>query len=361
MASSAESVMEGLFNEEDQSSFRALNSHNSRLFPNLRPCPDDMKAHIRAYGQKIRSHTFSHQETTGTNKRPFTHDFESHIVQQATPAVLSLGCALMTTIGYEGGVDELSETKFIESHRDSAKLVRACYNHMEHWEKPSSLLDAGAAKRMTEAGCLPFVSLFPWYEQDPKDFIFASGLLLSYLRKTKPLILFTYGPLPTYLAYVSFETHNPGFLYEKKHAVDGCPATGLDFIGKPELCKIGSTGDDVVVIPTTYVDYPAKGAQLPKNFIPKHIAARLCLFTHAIAWYAMDVALRCDKDTSRSWSREQICRTVVMEVNKVIDKDHTFGHRFYRIKGQALGASLPDDDDDDNDNDNDDDDDDAEL
>jgi hypothetical protein len=51
-----------------------------------------------------------------------------------TPAVLSLGHALMTTIGYDLGGDELNETKFIESHRDSAKLVCACYNLMEYWD-----------------------------------------------------------------------------------------------------------------------------------------------------------------------------------------------------------------------------------
>jgi hypothetical protein len=344
MASSAESVMEGLFTEEDKRSFRELNSHNFRMFPNLRPCPDDMQAHIREYGQKIRAHTFSHQDTTGTNRRPFTHGLEGHIIQQGTPAVLSLGCALMTTIGYDLGVDELNETKFIESRRDSAKLVRACYNHMEHWEKPSSSLDAGAAKRMTEAGCLPFVSLFPWYEQDPKDFIFASGLLLSYLRKTKPLILFTYGPLPTYLAYVSFETQDPVFLYEKKYEADNNPGFGLDFIGKPELCTIGSNGDEVVVIPTLHVDHPAKGAEFPDNVTPKDVAARLCLFTHAIVWYAMDVALRCDRDTSRSWTRQQICRTIIMEVNRVIGDKHMFGRAFDFAKTRAFYPCLDDDD-----------------
>jgi hypothetical protein len=71
------------------------------------------------------------------------------------------------------------------------------------------------------------------------------------------------------------------------------------------MCKLGPTGDDVVVIPAIRVDHPAKGAEFSdEEAILKNIAAHLCLITHEIAWYAMGVALQCDKDTSRSWSRQ---------------------------------------------------------
>jgi hypothetical protein len=342
---SAEFSMEDVFDETDKNVFKSLNSHTSRLLANLSPCPDVMKAHITAYGQQVRAYIFSHQESTGTSKRPFTHGLENHIMQQATPSVLSLGCALMTTIGYELGVDDRSETRFIDSARDSAKLVRACHNHMEHWERSSGSLDIGAARRMTDAGHLPFVSLFPWYEQDQQDFVFASRILLWYLQKTKPLIVLAYGSLPTYLAYASFEALDPDFFYEKKLKVDNRPDLGLGLVGTPELCKLGPNGDDVVVIPALHVDYPAKGAETPhQGHIPEEVAARLCMLTHQIAWFAMDVALRCDKDTSRTWSREQICRTVMKEVNQILGLDHKFGRDFDFVKNRAIYKNLLDDD-----------------
>lgn len=71
-------------------------------------------------------------------------------------------------------------------------------------------------------------------------------------------------------------------------------------------------------------------------------AAKLCLLAHEIAWYAMDVALRCEKDTSRSWSREQICRTVLKEVNKVLGGDHNFGRNLLMNKEFAACACLAD-------------------
>ena len=86
-----------------------LNSRTSRLLANLVACPGYMQACVRSYGEQIRYHVSTHLETTGTYKWPVTHDFEGHIVQQATPAVLSLGCALITTIGYELGVGERDE------------------------------------------------------------------------------------------------------------------------------------------------------------------------------------------------------------------------------------------------------------
>lgn len=84
------------------------------------------------------------------------------------------------------------------------------------------------------AGHLPFVALFSWYQQDPKDVVFASGILLSYLQKTKPLIVFAYGLLPTYLAYASFEALDPDFLCEKEY-VDDNPGYGIALVSKPGL------------------------------------------------------------------------------------------------------------------------------
>jgi hypothetical protein len=58
----------------------------------------------------------------------------------------------------------------------------------------------------------------------------------------------------------------------------------------------------------------------------------------------MDVALRCDRDTSRSWTRQQICRTIIMEVNRVIGDKHMFGRAFDFAKTRAFYPCLDDDD-----------------
>ncbi|KAH6639761.1 hypothetical protein C7974DRAFT_449932 [Boeremia exigua] len=172
------------------------------------PCPQYMRESVVNYGKEVQNYAKNNSESTGTDKRPFTSKLRDCIIKQATPAVVGpLQCALVTTIGSDIGPDSHEDSTFYASGRRSADIVNQCFDNLRNWESAvEGPLASGTSQTNLGSGdaYFTFGDIFAWPKKDKEDYTEAGTLLKSYLAATQPLIIFTYGALPTYFALDSF-------------------------------------------------------------------------------------------------------------------------------------------------------------
>jgi hypothetical protein len=316
--------------QEDEAVFSMLGTNNQASLHRLQRCPDSMRSEIEKYAEDSRQYAQDHPKSAGvTATRKFSEELRDCIAQQAMPAVGYLGCALITSIASDIGQDDHDDTTFFNSNRRSSNIVKLCYDSLIHWEKPYGRpFTHGEVVTMANAGYLPFVDVFPWFAKHKDDYEAAAGLLMNYLRATKPLILLTYGQTPSYLALSSFEDTTANAYWKTQR--DGNNEQGCNYfinqLGRPILCNIGQDGDEVVIIPSYHPGYTAQAGPLAPQ------ATRLLFFVHQISWYAMNVGLQCDAE---SLSRAKTCRKIVSEVKQILNPQHKFGRAFAKAVNEA--------------------------
>jgi hypothetical protein len=325
------------FNEDDQDAFLKLQTNTSNLLKLLQPCLEDIEESIETYIDRAYKYTAKNPISTGADKRDFSDKLRRHLRDQATPAMLSVGCALLTSIASDIGQDDHDDSTFYESGRRSANIVNSCFDHLTHWEKPTgSAFKPGATRAMSKSGYLPFVDLFPWFKKDEADYPKAGELLLEYLRATKPLIVLTYGQLPSYHALASFKPLTIKSFFDTQRSTN--VALGSDYyiqiLGVPHLRTIGEDEDEeVVIIPCYHPGYLAQAG------LPSVKATTLFFYVHQLVWFSMGMVLNLVQDTSRDWTRKELCGEIVLSLQKVLSTDHDFGRAFARVKQETIDAT----------------------
>jgi hypothetical protein len=320
----------GWITKEDESVFSALKTNNSAALATLQKCPDSMRAEIEHYAADAQQYAIDHSESTGlSSTRKFTQTVRDSLVRQAVPAVGHLNCSLMTIVASDIGQDSNGESTFFDETRRSANTVKKCYDVLLHWEKLSaSSFTPGGTRDLANKGYLPFVDVFPWFKASVDDYPPAGKLLLQYLHTTKPLILLAYGQTPAFFALSSFEEVTAKFYFKTQRTQNdrGCNSF-IEQLGRPKLCKLGTDGDEVVVIPSYHPGFPAQagGVVAPS-------AMKLFFLVQQIAWYAMHVALQCD---AKSMSRGKSCKKIIAKITRILDTKHTFGEFFAKSVNEA--------------------------
>jgi hypothetical protein len=124
--------------------------------------PSSFVSFLREYAASAREYAMAHPESTGVAKAGrYSKKLRSVMCQQATPRFMHLDCALTVTLALDLGYHNENPTAFFESDRQSAAIVRDCYDHMEHWENGfGSAFQPGTAARLIRSGKLPFVDVF---------------------------------------------------------------------------------------------------------------------------------------------------------------------------------------------------------
>ena len=324
-------------NTGDEDAFLTLRTKTSSLLQLLQPCSEDVEESIETYVDRARKYTAKNPVSTGVDKRDFSSELQKHLRDQATPAMLSIGCALLTTVASDIGQDDHEDSTFYQSGRRSANIVNSCFDYLAYWEKPAgSAFKSGTTKTMSKSGYLPFADLFPWFKKDEADYAKAGELLLGYLSATKPLILLTYGQLPSYYALGSFKplTIKSFFETQRSSNVDLGSDYFLQLFGQPHIRTIGVDGDDeVIVIPCYHPGYLAQAG------LPSVKATTLFFYVHQLVWFSMGVALDLLQDTSRNWTRKELCGEIAVSLQKVLSTDHHFGRAFARVKQETIDAT----------------------
>jgi hypothetical protein len=324
--------------QKDHTTFLTLHTKTATRLQNTRPCSEEMKSLVEKYGDRIRQYVNAHPDSTGVSKRPYTNKLLECVVQQAMPATLTVGCALVTSIASNIGTDGHVDSTFYKSERRSAEVVNTCFDQLDFWERPfgESSFEPGATKSMSKAGHLPFVDVFPWFQKNNADFAEAGKILSSYLQTTKPLIVLTYGQLPSYLALNSFEDFSSKWFYDLQHKEND--ESGSDYyikiLGEPQLRVLGYSDDDVVVIPCYHPGYLAQAG------LPSLKATALFFYIHQIVWFGMGVALEALEDKSKAWTRKELCEEVVSQTQKILSVKHQFGQTFASIKQSTIDVTT---------------------
>lgn len=321
------------FTQRDEEVFLHLHTKTRSLMNDLDDCPDKMARGLDIYIQNVRQYVNDNPASTGTDRREFTPALEACLLRQATPTVLSIGCALFTTMATDIGQDDHDDSEFYHSGRRSAEVVNACFDQIEHWEKPDgSPFKRGATKAMSNDGYLPFVDLFPWFRKDDHDFGNAGQLLLSYLNATSPLIVLTYGQLPSYFAMNGFQSLEAKWFYDVQRTanVKGGSDYFIRELGRPQICKIGESDDNVVIIQSYHPGYLAQAG------LPAEKATRLFFMIHQVVWFSMGVALHALRDKNRQWNRNDLSFEVVEKVNEVLEPSHGFGKTFAAVVKETI-------------------------
>ena len=120
------------FSQEDRDYFDLLNTSTISLLQISQKCSEDMIAAIRKYAMNAQAYANMHTATTGTNKRQFTDQIMSSLVDQGTPSVIH-GSAIMPTLASDiGGHDKEEYFKFFERNGRSTELVTACFNQFAY-------------------------------------------------------------------------------------------------------------------------------------------------------------------------------------------------------------------------------------
>jgi hypothetical protein len=324
------------FTEDDQNTFLYLKTNTRNLLRGLQPCPEDIQELVQDYLNRIRKYVAKHPISTGADRRPFSSDLVQCLQNQATPAILPIGCALITSIASDIGQDDHEDSTFYRSGRRSAEIVNSCFDHLEFWEKPyGSAFKSGATKTLSNAGHLPFVDVFPWFKKTDDDFPKAGELLQDYLGATKPLIVLTYGQLPSYLALESFTPLTAKGYYETQRTSN--VELGSDYyiqlLGVPHLRHLGDSEDDVIVIPCYHPGY------LSQAGLPSIKATTLFLYVHQIVWFSMGVALQQVQESSQTWTRKGLCGEIMLRLQEVLASDHQFGRAFASVKQETIDVT----------------------
>jgi hypothetical protein len=130
------------------------------------------------------------------------------------------------------------------------------------------------------------------------------------------VIVLAYGKLASCVALASFIESSEQFIAKVREDAnaDRDPNWFTALVGTPAMCSIGS----VVVIPSFHPGHIAYAGSLAPYLI------ELFFLVHQIAWFAIDVAMNCDK----SLPRNVICKKVLQEVESILKSEHDFGERF---------------------------------
>jgi hypothetical protein len=107
---------------------------------------------------------------------------------------------------------------------------------------------------------------------------------------------------------------------------DRDPSWFTALVGTPAMCSIGS----VVVIPSLHPGHIAYAGPLAPYLI------EVLFLVHQIAWFAIDVAMNCDK----SLPRNVICEKVWWEVKRILKPEHDFGERFSQSSETSNSSNM---------------------
>jgi hypothetical protein len=315
-------------NQDDVKTFLSLGTKTRKRLQSLQDCPEEMKASIGAYGQAIKDYVDTHPDSTGvTENRPYTEHLLECVLEQATPKVTPNNHSIFLTIASDIGVDNHPASWFYRSGRRSAEIVNECFDTIIDWEKTlDEEVIMEPTKALASSGHLPFADVFAWFAKSNSDFPSAGKHILSLLNSTKPLIVLTYGQLPSYLALNSFGDLSSKWFYDTQHRENS--ESGTDYfiriLGRPEIRTLGKDGDVFVAIPCHHPGY------LSRAGLPAVKATRLFFLVHQIVWYGMDAVLRILETTgkSKSWTRRQFCDEIVARIQLILDPNHDFGKAF---------------------------------
>jgi hypothetical protein len=130
------------------------------------------------------------------------------------------------------------------------------------------------------------------------------------------VIVLAYGKLASCVALTSFIESSEQLIAKVREDVnaDRDPNWFTALIGTPAMRSIGS----VVVIPSFHPGRIAYAGPLAPYLIEAFF------LVHQIAWFAIDVAMNCNK----SLPQNAVCEKVLREVKRILKPEHDFGERF---------------------------------
>jgi hypothetical protein len=187
--------------EENQVTFLALGSTNlvNSLRKHTYPPSQTIRNGVTDYARAVRQYVDANSSTTSDNKYIFNDETEDIIARQAVPSVIAGSSAVMVTLGSDiGELQENCAAPFFEGGSRASGAVVDCYDHFSLWEQGfGNALDRNLTKNLARANLLPFITLFPWFTKEAKDFLVARKLLTRYMAEVQPLIVLCYGELVT--------------------------------------------------------------------------------------------------------------------------------------------------------------------
>ncbi|KAI1608132.1 hypothetical protein EDD36DRAFT_500098 [Exophiala viscosa] len=222
-------------------------------------------------------------------------------LQVSSPSIVR-SVPIMVTVGSDLTPDMMNELKpWYTGGFEFADISIDIFNSLAQSELGFGAYEMSVVREMYEQHQLPFVDLFPWPSKATQDLSKALEFLRKYLQATQPIIVLTFSTLASSAAIGSFQ---------QPHGIKNTRMT--ENLGTAVMSKYDENvmekldANCCLIIPCIHPGHARRHASRGETVL------RLMHMTLAVAWLAMDEAIRVGRNTKLT--KREICRQIQANV-----------------------------------------------